>query len=107
MFQRTRCVRKLRRGSGNMPLFALYCAASDACRVDGGLVIVETSMSFNLPQSRQQSPDGTAPVASRTPRARSRLSSFCYAAGLLLVFILSLLLLPHDSGLGRLLWGVL
>jgi len=31
----------------------------------------------------------------------------CYAVGLLLVFILSLLLLPNDSGLGRLLWGAL
>tara|TARA_Y100001951_G_scaffold32422_1_gene25500 strand:+ start:2598 stop:2870 length:273 start_codon:yes stop_codon:yes gene_type:complete len=90
-----------------MPLFEFYCAASEACCIDGRLVTVETSMSFNLPQSRQRSPDGKAPVASRTPRAGSRLSSLCYAAGLLLVFILSLLLLPHDSGLGRLLWGAL
>jgi len=90
-----------------MPLFALYCAAFGACCVDGGLITVETSMSCNLPQSRQSGPDGKAPVASRTPRARSRLSSLGYAAGLLLVFILSLLLLPHDSGLGRLLWGSL
>jgi len=43
------------------------------------------------------------------PRATHRrgLTSLGYAAGLLLVFILSLLLLPHDSGLGRLLWGTL
>jgi len=89
-----------------MPLFALYCAASDTCCADGGLVTVETNMSFNLRQSRQQSPDGQAPAAPR-PWVRSRLSSLCYAAGLLLVFILSLLLLPNDSGLGRLLWGSL
>lgn len=64
-------------------------------------------MSCNIPQSRQPSPDGKPPAASRPPRARSRLSSLCYAAGLLLVFILSLLLLPNDSGVGRLLWGSL
>jgi len=83
-----------------MPLFALYCAASDACCADGGLVTVETNMSLNLRQSRQ-------PPAAPRPWVRSRLSSLCYAAGLLLVFILSLLLLPNDSGLGRLLWGAL
>jgi len=90
-----------------MPLLALYCAASDTCCVDGSLITGETSMSCNLPQSRQPSPNGKAPAASRTPRARFWLSSLCYAVGLLLVFILSLLLLPHDRGLGRLLWGSL
>lgn len=64
-------------------------------------------MSCNLPQSHEPSPDGKAPAAARTPRARFWLSSLCYAVGLLLVFILSLLLLPHDRGLGRLLWGSL
>lgn len=46
------------------------------------------------------------PIAPR-PLRRRALSNLGYAAGLLLVFILSLLLLPRDSGLGRLLWGSL
>ncbi|MCQ4295893.1 hypothetical protein NAU58_09920 [Pseudomonas stutzeri] len=54
-------------------------------------------------------PRNAKPVAPRTPRSLRRrgLTSLGYAAGLLLVFILSLLLLPRDSGLGRLLWSAL
>lgn len=36
---------------------------------------------------------------------RQRLISLAYGLGLLLVFLLSLLLLPNDTGLGKLLWG--
>ncbi|UPQ82644.1 hypothetical protein M0M42_20045 [Pseudomonas knackmussii] len=36
-----------------------------------------------------------------------RLLSLAYGFGLLLIFLVSLLLLPHDAGVGRLLWGVL
>jgi hypothetical protein len=43
----------------------------------------------------------------RRPKAqrRHRLISLAYVLGLMLVFILSLLLLPADTGLGKLLWG--
>lgn len=59
--------------------------------------------------SRPCPPRAPEPVVPAMPRAAQRrgLTSLGYAAGLLLVFILSLLLLPHDSGLGRLLWGTL
>lgn len=47
----------------------------------------------------------TAPETHR--QRRNRLISLGYALGLLLIFILSLLLLPADTGLGKLLWGSL
>jgi len=53
-----------------------------------------------------RSPEPVAPAAPCAKRSRG-LTCLCYAVGLLLVFILSLLLLPHDRGLGRLLWGTL
>jgi len=53
-----------------------------------------------------RSPEPVAPAAPCAKRSRG-LTCMCYAVGLLLVFILSLLLLPHDRGLGRLLWGTL
>ena len=48
-------------------------------------------------------PTNAAPLKQR--RRRQRLISLAYALGLLLVFLLSLLLLPDDAGLGKLLWG--
>lgn len=51
-------------------------------------------------RSARQAPP---PFASR--RKRNLLVSLTYALGLLLVFVLSLLLLPADTGLGKLLWG--
>lgn len=48
-------------------------------------------------------PASAASVKQR--RQRQRLTSLVYALGLLLVFLLSLLLLPDDTGLGKLLWG--
>ncbi len=33
--------------------------------------------------------------------------SLAYAVGLILVFLLNVLLLPDDTGLGKLLWGTL
>lgn len=61
-----------------------------------------------MPRHRSR-PRSTAPsTPSRSHRQRpSRLISFCYALGLLLIFILSLLLLPADAGLGKLLWSSL
>lgn len=44
---------------------------------------------------------------SRRKRHNNRLISLVYALGLLLIFILSLLLLPADTGLGKLLWSSL
>lgn len=48
-----------------------------------------------------------APPPSVSRRKRNRLVSLAYVLGLLLVFALSLLLLPADTGLGKLLWGAL
>lgn len=47
-----------------------------------------------------------APTKPRRSR-KQRLISLGYALGLILVFLLSLLLLPADVGLGKLLWGAL
>ncbi len=54
-------------------------------------------------------PDGQPPGPSSTTRRpiKQRWLSLFYALGLLLVFLLSLLLLPADAGIGRLLWGTL
>lgn len=40
-------------------------------------------------------------------RARQRLICAAYVLGLILVFLFSLLLLPEDAGLGKLLWSAL
>ncbi len=40
-------------------------------------------------------------------RRRQRWLNLFYALGLLLVFLISLLLLPADAGVGKLLWGAL
>lgn len=40
-------------------------------------------------------------------RRRQRWLNLLYALGLLLVFLISLLLLPADDGVGKLLWGAL
>lgn len=40
-------------------------------------------------------------------RTRQRLICAAYVLGLILVFLLSLLLLPEDAGLGKLLWSML
>jgi hypothetical protein len=44
-------------------------------------------------------------TATRRKIRKRRLITLAYAVGLAMVFVLSLLLLPHDSGLGKLLWG--
>ena len=47
-------------------------------------------------------------AAAKARRSRKqRLINLAYALGLVLVFLLSLLLLPDDSGLGKLLWDAL
>lgn len=51
-------------------------------------------------------PSATTPSEAHRQR-RNRLISLGYALGLLLIFLLSLLLLPADTGLGKLLWGSL
>lgn len=56
------------------------------------------------PSRSSEQPTSAAPVKRR--RQRQRLISLAYALGLMLVFTLSLLLLPNDTGLGKLLWGV-
>lgn len=48
-------------------------------------------------------PSGAAPKARRS--RKQRLINLIYALGLILVFLLSLLLLPDDVGLGKLLWS--
>ncbi|UNG18529.1 hypothetical protein [Stutzerimonas zhaodongensis] len=55
------------------------------------------------PSRLSRQPTSAAPLKQR--RRRQRLISLAYALGLLLVFLLSLLLLPDDAGLGKLLWG--
>lgn len=45
----------------------------------------------------------TTAVPDKRRRRRQRLISLAYALGLMLVFLLSLLLLPDDTGLGKLL----
>jgi len=52
-------------------------------------------------------PHATTLSKSRRKRHNNRLISLVYALGLLLIFILSLLLLPADTGLGKLLWSSL
>lgn len=64
----------------------------------------------SLPSKPIDSPSTTrtdAMQTARRPKAqrRHRLISLAYVLGLMLVFILSLLLLPDDTGLGKLLWG--
>ena len=68
-----------------------------------GLLSIERTMHPSPSRSSAQ-PTRAAPVTRR--RRRQRLISLAYALGLLLVFMLSLLLLPDDTGLGKLLWGV-
>ena len=58
-----------------------------------------------LSQTPATPPTAISPQAQR--RRRNRLISLAYGLGLLLVFILSLLLLPAETGVGRLLWGAL
>lgn len=57
----------------------------------------------NRPDS--QPPAGPSVITSpdKHRRRRNRLIAFVYSLGLLLTFILSLLLLPTDTGLGKLL----
>jgi ferric-dicitrate binding protein FerR (iron transport regulator) len=69
-------------------------------------------MSNHSPKPTKQSPSNprerteqAAPRPKAQRRRRHRLISLAYVLGLLLVFILSLLLLPADTGLGKLLWG--
>jgi len=52
-------------------------------------------------------PEESARQVKAQRRRRHRLINFAYALGLLLVFVLSLLLLPDDTGLGKLLWNEL
>jgi len=56
----------------------------------------------NLSRPMNQPHKGTA---TRRKSRKRRLITLAYAVGLAMVFVLSLLLLPHDSGLGKLLWG--
>ena len=56
--------------------------------------------------SQQPRPPHHGPASPPTP-LRRRLALLGYAGGLLLVFALSLLLLPADSGVGKLLWRML
>jgi hypothetical protein len=65
-------------------------------------------MSSRSPKT--DSPPTSRPVTMQTARRpkaqrRHRLISLAYVLGLMLVFIFSLLLLPADTGLGKLLWG--
>lgn len=56
---------------------------------------------YNALPEGQSSRSGSS--AKRQPR--QRWISLLYAFGLLLVFLASLLLLPADAGVGKLLWG--
>jgi len=63
-------------------------------------------------QPRKPDSQSTVPPSavtpSRAPREKpNRLISLGYVLGLLLIFIFSLLLLPTDTGLGKLLWSAL
>ncbi|WP_019340880.1 hypothetical protein [Stutzerimonas stutzeri] len=57
------------------------------------------------PTSSRPSGQPVSAKPSKRQRRRQRLISLAYALGLLLIFLLSLLLLPDDTGLGKLLWG--
>lgn len=46
-----------------------------------------------------------APKSSPRRQLKQRWLNLLYALGLLLVFLTSLLLLPADAGVGKLLWG--
>lgn len=48
--------------------------------------------------------ESTRPIEAQRQR-HHRLINLAYVLGLLLVFALSLLLLPDDTGLGKLLWS--
>lgn len=67
-----------------------------------------------MPCSHPHKPDRQNPAQASAPapstaryQRRNRLIACAYLLGLLLTFILSLLLLPTDSGLGKLLWSSL
>lgn len=46
-----------------------------------------------------------APTSSTRRQQKQRWLSVLYGIGLLLVFLISLLLLPADAGVGKLLWS--
>ncbi|SEH51411.1 hypothetical protein SAMN05216535_0195 [Stutzerimonas xanthomarina] len=91
-----------------MTSFRVYFAATERYtpaprhQMSRGLPSIEMMMHPTPSRSREQ-PTGAAPVKRR--HRRQRLISLVYALGLLLVFVLSLLLLPNDAGLGKLLWS--
>lgn len=61
-----------------------------------------------MPPNPSRPGDQPGKAVPRPPHSRKRrLVTLAYAVGLILVFLLSLLLLPDDSGLGKLLWGSL
>lgn len=66
-------------------------------------------MSFSLRQPREQNTvtSSQSPLRAKQTNPAVGLGALSYAVGLLLVLVLSPLLLPADSGLGRLLWGSL
>ncbi len=66
-------------------------------------------MSFSLRQPREQNTvtSSQSPLRAKQTNPAVGLGALSYAVGLLLVLVLSLLLLPADSGLGSLLWGSL
>lgn len=64
-----------------------------------------SSKPIDQPPATRTDPAQTARRPNAQRRRRHRLISLAYGLGLLLMFILSLLLLPADTGLGKLLWG--
>lgn len=93
--------------SGIMLSFRVYFASrtvhvGSRYQMSRGLPSIEMTM-HPTPSRSSAQPTSTAPVRRR--RRRQRLISLAYALGLLLIFMLSLLLLPNDTGLGKLLWG--
>ncbi len=50
-------------------------------------------------------PEGSTQQSKAQRHRHHRLINLAYVLGLLLVFALSLLLLPDDTGLGKLLWS--
>lgn len=89
------------RNAGKRPSLDIYFAAQSS---DIAKRHRDMPRPIHKPQNASLADSATATSPDKHSRRQCRLIACGYALGLLLTFILSLLLLPPDVGVGKLLW---
>ena len=92
--------------TGNMPPVRFYCARHRQPTLRAIETACPARPTDQIPSPGGPTRDHAVEVAPETAQQQAVIS-LVYALGLLLIFILSLLLLPADTGLGKLLWSSL